>query len=230
MLLVLKFSRSAARSWCLGALFRQLWRQLFRYRRLRWGPRGWMRRPRRLWPSFQICASLFLDLQEVGFASLQWEDSAAVEAARVVMKAAFRLSVQRLGMLASTMRRWMRWACEHFCSCGMPGCSGFGGIPCSMLVWVVLRLPLLCFKFVDEPESRAQWPLQHFMVQPFRFHAQGHATQKAVELQPWEFVNLIRLAASLTGTPQLLLSFIIQSGLLVHSFCTFSAVPLGGGP
>eukprot|EP00439_Symbiodinium_sp_Y106_P086883 s171_g36.t1 len=59
------------------------------------------------------------------------------------------------------------------------------------------------------------------MLQPFRFHAQGHATQQAVELQPWEFVNLIRLAASLTGTPQLLLSFIIQSACSCIRFAHF---------
>ena len=88
MLLVLQLNRSAARSWCLGALLRQLWRQLFRHRRPLWGSRGWMRRPRRLWPSFESV-----------------------------------LSVQRLGMLASTMRRWMRWACEHSAPAGCPAAA-----------------------------------------------------------------------------------------------------------
>ena len=125
-------------------------------------------------------------------------------------------------MLASTMRRWMRWASEHSASAGCPAAAdlaaflqhvSLGGPTATSSVFQV-------FLWTNQ-NSGAQWPLQHFMLQPFRFHAQGHATQQAVELQPWEFVNLIRLAASLTGTPQLLLSFIIQSACSCIRFAHF---------
>ena len=168
---------------------------------------------------FQICASLFLDLQEVGFASLQWEDSAAVEAAaRVVMKAAFRLSVQRLGMLASTMRRWMRWACEHSAPAGCPAAADLA----AFLQHVSLGGPTAASSVfqVFLWTNQNLGPSGHCSIL-WHIHAQGHATQKAVELQPWEFVNLIRLAASLTGTPQLLLSFIIQSACSCIRFAHF---------
>ena len=178
---------------------------------------------------FQICASLFLDLQEVGFASLQWEDSAAVEAARVVMKAAFRLSVQRLGMLASTMRRWMRWACEHSAPAGCPAAAdlaaflqhvSLGGPTAASSVFQVCGRTR-----ISGPVATAAFYGTAFPVPcPGACYSEGGG---AAALGICESYSAGGFIDGYTPTAAVLHHSI---GLLVHSFCTFSAVPLGGGP
>ena len=52
---------------------------------------------------------------------------------------------------------------------------------------------------------------KHFPVKPFRYHAIGHTATQAAEMQPWECLNLLRVAAGLTGTPRILALFLVQA-------------------
>ena len=172
---------------------------------------------------FRICAELFLDVSELGFPDLDWaSDHAVALATSTIVRAASRLSVQRLGMLAATLRRWLRWAKEHQVCASQPSPTDLA----SFLRDVSLGGPTAAASVYQafawtNVNLGASWPIQHFMVQPFRFHAQGHCTQQAVELQPWEFVNMLHLAAGLTGTPQLVLCFLLQAASSCIRFAHF---------
>ena len=164
---------------------------------------------------FRLCCEIFLDIGELGFPNLNWEDPVAVGAASdLVLRAALRLSEARIGMLAATLRRWCKWCLQQRVSASEPAhaelarfleeVSRGGPTAASSVYQALLWL---------NQNLAARLPLDHFMVRPFRFYALGHVTRQAVELQPWEFISLLRLAAELTGVPQLLLCCILQSAV-----------------
>ena len=136
---------------------------------------------------FRNCSELFLNVSELGFPSLDWSNDHEVAlATSTIMHAASRLSVQRLGMLAATLRRWVRWAKEHQVCAFRPSPTDLA----SFLGEVSLGGPTAASSVYQafawtNVKLGAGWHVEHFMVQPFRFHAQGHCTQQVVELQPW---------------------------------------------
>ena len=58
-----------------------------------------------------------------------------------------------------------------------------------------------------------QWPLQHFLVSPYKSVCCEHRACQADELEPWEFLNLLLLALELTGPGRVIAAFVIQSAV-----------------
>ena len=58
----------------------------------------------------------------------------------------------------------------------------------------------------------AGFPMQHWLVAPWRLHASNHQGKQACELPPWELLNLLRWAAKLHGTNQPTSRFLHANG------------------
>ena len=154
-----------------------------------------------------------LDHEEIGFPGLNLEDTASVwEAACAVLPAALHCSAGHLGALAGGFKRWLKFAAEHSIPTGHPGPRqlaaflrfvSLGGPTASSSLWQMFRWLKV--------HVNAAYPIEHFMVKPFRLHAPGHAQQQAEELQPWEFLNMLLCAANLTGCQRTMASFCVMS-------------------
>ena len=53
-------------------------------------------------------------------------------------------------------------------------------------------------------------PTDHFLVTPYKHLPAHHNASQAVELQPWEFVNLVLYARGLRGSNLVLACFLLQ--------------------
>ena len=120
---------------------------------------------------FVLAAEIFLNLEELGLQDLDWRDQQAVaQAGAAVMVAARRLSLPRLNMVSASLRRWRRFAETKGWSPASASAIAFaafldnvgrGGPTAASavyqaLVWLNQNLA-------------AGFPLNHFMVKPFRF-------------------------------------------------------------
>ena len=59
----------------------------------------------------------------------------------------------------------------------------------------------------------AAFPIDHWMVRPFRFNSSAHAGRQAPELEPWEFTNILLLLQRLTGTHKLLAAMVLLTAV-----------------
>lgn len=62
-------------------------------------------------------------------------------------------------------------------------------------------------------QTGAQLPMTHHLVQPYRFHAQNHTSEQAVELQPWELVNILFLMSRARGSHKVLLGWLVMAAV-----------------
>ena len=172
-------------------------------------------KPRKLLALFLLACEVFLNLDDVGAHGLDLSDSSSVaQVAERAMVGAQRLSLRRIGGLAATLRRWKSFAADR----------GFGvsELTPDRISQFLLRVSqggptaasavFAAFRWFNE-NLGACFPLSHFLVKPFRFHAVGHMATQAAELQPWEFLNIIRVCSELTGTPRMLALFAIQAAV-----------------
>lgn len=156
-----------------------------------------------------------LDLEALGLDTEQIQGPAVVQQLKeTVMAQPSQLSATRLGALASSFRRWRRYALAHQCSIRKPTplqLAAFlkeasrGGPTAAAALWQSLRW--------FEDKMGLPLGLQHFLVKPFQFLPAEHTAAQAPELQPWEFVNLVLWAASQRGTNLIVLAFIIMTAV-----------------
>ena len=184
---------------------------------------------------FKLIITHFVDVTALGFAAPAWDDEEAVARVEsVVMASASRSSSHHLGFIASSLRRWLKFCGENSFDAGMPSpktlalflrsvANGGPTAACSMfqaLSW--------CNKHCG-----AQFPLQHWLVQPFKNHSPGHKPSQAPELQPWEFINLIAVVRELTGSVQVAGLFVLSAAVSCIRFAHFQRsklVQLHPGP
>ena len=57
------------------------------------------------------------------------------------------------------------------------------------------------------------FPMQHWVVTPYKSLPSGHMARQALELEPWELVNLVLFGKKQSGTNLILACFILQSAL-----------------
>ena len=164
---------------------------------------------------FRLVLDNLLDLDELGLSQAALEDPAALQKLKdTTMAGASRLSVQRLGALASALRRWLKF-CEA------------KGIPARG------PSPLLLAEFLREVSAGgptaassmhaslkwfsatfgATFPVDHWANRHFKFHAIHHTGRQAPELEPWEFINLLVLLKRSHGTHRVLVAQLLMAAL-----------------
>ena len=128
-----------------------------------------------------------------------------------LMAGAARLSGQRLGALASALKRWLKYCATHGKDSRDPGplvLADFlrevssGGPTAASSMHASLRW------YADN--FGAAFCMDHWAVKHFRFHAVHHTGKQAPELEPWEFINLTILMARVQGSHKLLVAFILM--------------------
>ena len=164
---------------------------------------------------FQLIIEDLIDLKELGMPWEALQDPIRLQRFKdMLMEAPARLSVQRLGVLVSSMRRWKRWALQKGYSVRTPTplmLSEFlkevstGGPTAAASMWHVFQW------FADK--MGCGLPVDHFLVKPFKLHAVSHTSKQAMELSPGELINLILLASKAQGTKAVLLAFMVQSAV-----------------
>lgn len=58
-----------------------------------------------------------------------------------------------------------------------------------------------------------EWPLEHFTCTTFKMHAPGHRSVQAIELEPWEFFNMVFLMVRANGTNKIILALFVMTAL-----------------
>eukprot|EP00435_Cladocopium_sp_Y103_P034785 s1516_g9.t1 len=151
---------------------------------------------------FQILLEEVLDLAELGISHEEIQDPGVVQQLKeTVMAQPGQLSTQRLGALASSFRRWKRYAAPRQIPIRKPTplqlASFFkevsrGGPTAAAALWQSLRW--------FEDKMGLPLGLHHFLVKPYQFLPSDYSAVQAPELQPWEFANLVLFARGQQGT------------------------------
>ena len=164
---------------------------------------------------FELLIQDFLDLEELGVSRTQLQDAARMQLLKEsVMPAADRLSVHRLGALASTLRRWREFALRLGFDVRQPTplqLSTFlkevarGGPTAASAMFHALNW--------FRSQFGVQFPLDHWMVRGYKLLPVGHTSQQKLELQPWEFINMILKLRQSSGTNTLVLAFMLWAAV-----------------
>ena len=131
-----------------------------------------------------------------------------------IMPAADRLSVNRLGALLSTLRRWREFALRLGFELAQPTALQLntflkevarGGPTAGSAVFHALNW--------FRAQFGVQFPLDHWLVRGFKLLPVGHTSQQKLELQPWEFVNMLLKLRQSSGTNSLVLAFMLWAAV-----------------
>ena len=164
---------------------------------------------------FEIAIEDVVNLEDLGVSWTSLEDPMTLQATKDTMLAgATRLGVGRLGALVAAFRRWKRYAEEQGIDVKQPAPIHVG----AFLQKVAQGGPTAAASQFQamlwwQRALGAGFPMQHWLVAPWRLHASNHQGKQACELPPWEMMNLLRWAAKLHGTNQLLVSFMVMAAV-----------------
>ena len=161
---------------------------------------------------FELALNYVVKLEDLGVTWQSLEDPMTLQTTKdTVVAGASRLGVGRLGALVSAFRRWKSFASDNgfdirdpapvqvaaFLQSVAQGGPTAAASQFQALLWWRRTLG-------------AQFPMDHWLVAPWRLHAGDHQGRQAVELPPWEFLNLVRWAGKLHGTHPLVVAFILM--------------------
>ena len=165
---------------------------------------------------FRLAVDHILNLEDLGVSGDELKDPLKWRELRdnSAMSAAARLSIQRLGMLVSSFKRWLKFCEESDVDCKNPSplqLASFlkkitvGGPTASSsmhaaLTWFVSSLG-------------ANIPVSHWMVRPYKFHAASLSGRQAPELEPWELGNLLLILKEAKGTHQVIIAMVILAAV-----------------
>ena len=164
---------------------------------------------------FELLVQDFLDLHELGVSRAQLQDATRMQLLKEsIMPAADRLSVNRLGALLSTLRRWREFALRLGFELAQPTALQLntflkevarGGPTAGSAVFHALNW--------FRAQFGVQFPLDHWLVRGFKLLPVGHTSQQKLELQPWEFVNMLLKLRQSSGTNSLVLAFMLWAAV-----------------
>eukprot|EP00435_Cladocopium_sp_Y103_P017200 s2946_g4.t1 len=164
---------------------------------------------------FQFAVEHLVDLAELGLTWKSLNDPARMQGLREsLMACTVRLSVERLGSLTSAIRRWVKFAMDQGYPVRTPTPLqlseflrrvGTGGPTASASMFQAMKW--------FEQNMGVRFHTEHYLIQPHRFHHPHHTGVQKEELQPWEFINILLLAARSKGTKQVLTSFMLQAAV-----------------
>eukprot|EP00435_Cladocopium_sp_Y103_P016958 s317_g4.t1 len=161
---------------------------------------------------FQLLMEDVIDLHAMGATMQQLQDPGSLQSLKaVVMATPSQMSTERISALMATFRRWKKFALAKQYPMKEPTALqlaeflqtvSLGGPTASSAVWQSL-------KWFKEKLGVA-FPVDHWLATPYRFLPTNHAAKQALELSPWEFVNLVQFAKKQTGTNLILAAFTLQ--------------------
>ncbi|CAE7767589.1 unnamed protein product, partial [Symbiodinium microadriaticum] len=147
---------------------------------------------------FSLLVKHVLDLSSLGIPPAEQHSQ---QSCQLIMKGASSASAAYIATATSSLRRWIRFASERQLSVVAPAPAelaaffrevALGGPTAAASVYQSLS-------WLDK-KFGIGWPLQHFLVCPYKLLSSGHASKQAKELEPWEFLNLVTLAEELTDS------------------------------
>jgi len=172
-------------------------------------------RQKKLDAIFEVALKYVLNLAELGITSEMLQDPLQWRSLRdTTMAGAARLSVNRLGALLSAFKRWLKYCKDGETSPMEPSplqlsqflkLVAYGGPTASASMHAALKWWCVSLG--------AAFPIDHWMVRPFRFNSSAHAGRQAPELEPWEFTNILLLLQRLTGTHKLLAAMVLLTAV-----------------
>ena len=172
-------------------------------------------RQKKLDAIFEVALQYVLNLAELGITSEMLQDPLQWRSLRdTTMAGAARLSVNRLGALLSAFKRWLKYCKDGETSPMEPSplqlsqflkLVAYGGPTASASMHAALKWWCVSLG--------AAFPIDHWMVRPFRFNSSAHAGRQAPELEPWEFTNILLLLQRLTGTHKLLAAMVLLTAV-----------------
>ena len=164
---------------------------------------------------FRLAVDYILNLDDLGVSGDELKDPLRWRELRdTTMSAAARLSVQRLGMLVSSFKRWMKFCDENEVDCKSPTPLQLA----SFLKQVTVGGPTAS----SSMHAALTWfasslganiPVTHWMVRPYKFHAASHSGRQAPELEPWELGNLLLVLKETKGTHQVIIAMVILAAV-----------------
>lgn len=164
---------------------------------------------------FRLAVEHFVDLESLGLSWSSLEDPVRLQQAKeLLLGAAVRLSLDRLRILLAAGQRWRTYAAAQCFDARKPSpirmaeflaMVAKGGPTAASSMWHALLWWSRSYGL--------EWPLEHFTCVSFKMHAPGHRTVQAIELEPWEFVNLASLMVQAKGTNQVILAWFMMTAL-----------------
>lgn len=164
---------------------------------------------------FELLVQDFLNLEELGVSRSQLRDATRMQLLKEsVMPAADRLSVHRLGALVSTLRRWRDFATRLGFDVQQPSPLQLN----TFLKEVARGGPTAASSMFHalnwfRSQFGIPFPLDHWLVRSYKLLPVGHTSQQKLELQPWEFVNLILKLRQSSGTNTMVLAFLLWAAV-----------------
>ena len=95
-----------------------------------------------------------------------------------------QLSTERIGALMATLKRWKKFAAPKRCPVREPT-----ALQLAEFLREVSRGGPTAVEFGKLFKDKL--PTDHFLVSPYKYLPASHTWSQAVELQPWEIVNLV---------------------------------------
>ena len=161
---------------------------------------------------FQMLMEDVVDAAELGLTVDNLQDAGSIQSLKEsLMATPNQLSTERVGSLMAALQRWKRFALPRKYPLRAPTplqVAEFlrdvsrGGPTAAASVWQALKW----FK----EKMGMQIPCDHFLVLPYKNFPTAYSSSQAVELQPWELVNLILFARQQRGTNLVLICFLLQ--------------------
>ena len=162
---------------------------------------------------FEFVLAHLINFQELGITWAALNDPVKLQSLKdSLMACTSRLSLERIGSLLAAVRRWHRWAVEKGVSPRAPTPLELSEFYRSVATGGPTAAASL-FQAMKWFEVNYGVPFHsaHYLIQPHKFNAPSHEGRQQAELQPWEFINLLVLAARSQGTKLMLVTFLLQS-------------------
>eukprot|EP00435_Cladocopium_sp_Y103_P025477 s1719_g6.t1 len=164
---------------------------------------------------FQLLLEDVLDLNAMGTTLQQLQDPGSLQLLKeMVMAKPSQLSTERIGALMAAYRRWKRFAVAKGYPMRSPTALQLaeffqvvskGGPTAASSAWQSLQW--------YKANVGVDFPMQHWLVTPYKFIPASHNATQALELEPWELVNLMLFTKRQLGTNLILACFVLQAAL-----------------
>lgn len=164
---------------------------------------------------FQLLMEDVMDLNAMGATMKQLQDPGSLQSLKeMVLATPSQLSTERVGALMAAFRRWKKFAVPKGYPLKHPSALQVaqflqtvlrGGPTAASLVWQSFQW--------YKTHMGLDFPMQHWVVTPYKSLPSGHMARQALELEPWELVNLVLFSKKQSGTNLILACFILQSAL-----------------
>ena len=164
---------------------------------------------------FQMLMEDVVDAAELGLTVDNLADAGSIQSLKEsLMTTPTQLSTARVGALMAAFKRWKRFALPKQYSIKEPSplqAAEFlrevsrGGPTAAASVWQAMKW------FQDK--MGLKFPCNHFLVLPYKNFPAAYSSSQAVELQPWEFINLLLFAKQQRGTNLVLMCFLLQCSI-----------------